>query len=163
MSNSLRAALTGVCLLLLGAIACTMLHLYGVDKGAPWHPYVRAMNGDHKWLFATALVVYGCLLGVTHTAPALYLGEVLDGLHNDSQCKEAANGIWNTGWELGGSVGFIVAGFAETDSWRQQQYVLTNLGTAVVVAAGAFLLLACTVRPRDERKHAEEKSRALEA
>ena len=32
-------------------------------------------------------------------------------------------GIWNTGWELGGSLGFIAAGFAETDSWRQQQYV----------------------------------------
>lgn len=153
MSGKVRHAVSGFSLLLLGGVACTLLHSYGVDKSAPWADYVRIANGEYKWLFIGMLVVYGCVLGVTHTAPALYLGEVLDGLEDDAQCKEAANGIWNTGWEAGGSLGFIAAGLAETDSWRQQQYVLTNLGSCVVVATGAFLLLSCSVRDRrDERK-----------
>jgi len=162
MGNASRAAVSGVSLLLLGGMACTLLHMYGLDKNAPWAEQLRVLNGEHRFVFVGALVVYGWLLGVTHTAPALYLGEVLDGLNNDVQCKEAANGIWNTGWELGGSLGFIAAGFAETDSWRQQQYVLSNLGTAVVVAAGVFLLIACTVRQREKGRDLDEKGRALE-
>merc|ERR1719386_510762 len=113
-----------------------MLHTYGADLNHQHHggygSCIAYLNGDNHALFYSFLICYGVLLGLTHTAPALYLGEVLDSLEEDSQCKQAANGIWNTGWEAGGSLGFIAAGVASTDSWREEQEVLTNLGMCVV-------------------------------
>ena len=38
------------------------------------------------------------------------------------------NGIFNTCWELGGSLGFILAGFASQHDWRQEQFVLGACG-----------------------------------
>jgi len=138
-----RVALSGMSLVLLGALACVILRSYGVDKAHTWYAeFFIWMNGSTRVTFYAFLVFYGVLLGLTHTAPALYLGEVLDSLDEDAKCKQAANGIWNTAWELGGSIGFIAAGAPDTDSWRQEQSVLTSLGSCVIVAAGVFFAVS---------------------
>jgi hypothetical protein len=150
MSFASRASLTGGSLLVLGGMASILLHSYGADANihASWHAsWIAYLNGSNHTFFYSLLVTYGVLLGVTHTAPALYLGEVLDSLEEDSQCKQAANGLWNTGWEAGGSLGFIAAGVASTDSWREEQAVLTSLGMCVVVSAAVFMAMSYTARP----------------
>jgi hypothetical protein len=138
-----RVALSGISMILLGALACVILRAYGIDKTPTWYAeFFIWMNGSSRVMFYSSLVVYGVLLGLTHTAPALYLGEVLDGLDEDAKCKQAANGIWNTAWEFGGSIGFIAAGAPDTDSWRQEQSVLTSIGSSVIVAAAVFFAVS---------------------
>jgi hypothetical protein len=148
-----RVALSGISLILLGALACVILRAYGIDKTPTWYAeFFIWMNGSTRVTFYAFLVLYGVLLGLTHTAPALYLGEVLDSLEEDAQCKQAANGIWNTAWEFGGSIGFIAAGAPDTDSWRQEQSVLTSIGSCVLVAAGVFFAVSWNATPPSETK-----------
>lgn len=148
-----RVALSGISLILLGVLACVILRAYGIDKTPTWYAeFFIWMNGSTRVMFYAFLVFYGVLLGLTHTAPALYLGEVLDSLDEDAKCKQAANGIWNTAWELGGSIGFIAAGAPDTDSWRQEQSVLASIGSCVVVAAGVFFAVSWNATPPVETK-----------
>jgi len=148
-----RVALSGISLILLGGLACVILRAYGIDKSPTWYAeFFIWMNGSTRVMFYSFLVFYGVLLGLTHTAPALYLGEVLDGLDEDAKCKQAANGIWNTAWEFGGSIGFIAAGAPDTDSWRQEQNVLASLGSSVIVAAGVFFAVSWNATPPVETK-----------
>jgi len=147
-----RHCLVAFSLIGLGSVAWIMLFTYGVDQTIPLASWVHWFNGGHHYLFYGTLVIYGVLLGVTHTAPALYLGEVLEEMEEDANCKSAANGIWNTGWEAGGSLGFLVAGYADVDSWRQEQGVLSNLGTCLFVAAGLFMLMAFSIPQKDPEK-----------
>jgi hypothetical protein len=143
-----RVALSGISLILLGALACVILRAYGIDRQPTWYAeFFIWLNGGSRVTFYAFLVLYGVLLGVTHTAPALYLGEVLDGLGEDSKCKEAANGIWNTAWEFGGSIGFIAAGQPDTDSWRQQTSTLASIGSCVIVSAMVFFAVSWNATP----------------
>jgi hypothetical protein len=151
-----RVAISGISLILLGALACVVLRAYGIDKSPTWYAeFFIWANGSTRVTFYACLVFYGVLLGLTHTGPALYLGEVLDGLDEDAQCKQAANGLWNTAWEFGGSIGFIAAGAPDTDSWRQEQSVLTSIGSCVIVAAGVFFAVSWNATPVVETKHAK--------
>merc|ERR1719426_570190 len=148
-----RVALSGLSLILLGGLACFILRAYGIDKTPTWYAeFFIWINGGTRVMFYASLVFYGVLLGLTHTAPALYLGEVLDGLEEDAKCKQAANGIWNTAWEFGGSIGFIAAGAPDTDSWRQEQSVLTSIGSSVIVSAGVFFAVSWNATPPVETK-----------
>jgi predicted MFS family arabinose efflux permease len=142
MSSNTQVVTVGTSLFLLGCISCIMLYSWGVDKEVPLHGVIDWVNQDHHYMFYICLVVYGVLLGLTHTGASLYLGEVIEDLQ-DERSKGSANGIWNTGWEAGGSIGFFVAGFASTDSWREEQTVLTGLGIAVFLSTAAFIVLVC--------------------
>jgi len=147
-----KAILVTISLFLLGATACIMLYAWGQSKSVPGRDLITYLNnagGDetdasgvprHHYLFLVCLVFYGILLGVTHTAAALYLSDVIDSMSH-VKAKDSANGIWNTGWELGGSLGFVVAGAADTDSWHQEQRVLQWLGLLVILSGAAFVLL----------------------
>merc|ERR1719316_32047 len=142
MSANVQVVTVGTSLFLLGCISCIMLYSWGVDKSVPGAAVIDWVNHDHHYMFYICLVVYGILLGLTHTGASLYLGEVIEEL-SDERSKGSANGIWNTGWEAGGSIGFFAAGFADTDSWREEQSVLTGLGIAVFVSTAAFIILVC--------------------
>jgi len=146
-----KAIWVTVSLLLLGVIACVMLYSWGTSKSVAvrdWITYLNNGGSDetkdgaprHHYLFLLCLGIYGVLLGITHTAAALYLSEVIDSM-DYVKAKDSANGIWNTGWELGGSLGFVVAGAADTNSWHQEQRVLQWLGLVVIMAGAAFVLL----------------------
>lgn len=139
-SRNARLIIVAGSLFLLGCVACTMLYTWGYEThhDLPISPAISYVNNGHHYAFYGCLGLYGVLLGLTHTGASLYLGEVIEEL-SDERSKGAANGVWNTGWELGGSIGFAVAGIAETDSWKQEQNVLTALGCLVFAACGAFL------------------------
>jgi len=145
MSANVQVVLVGTSLFLLGCISCIMLYSWGVDKDFVGEPLIDWVNQDRHYAFNICLVVYGILLGLTHTGASLYLGEVIEELQ-DERSKGSANGIWNTGWEAGGSIGFFAAGFASTDSWREEQSVMTGLGIAVFVSTAAFIVLVCRRR-----------------
>merc|ERR1719482_721151 len=140
LSRNARLIIVAGSLFFLGCIACTMLYTWGYEThhDLPISPAISYVNNGHHYAFYGCLGIYGILLGLTHTGASLYLGEVFEEL-SDERSKGAANGVWNTGWELGGSIGFAVAGVADTDSWKQEQNVLTALGCLVFAACGAFL------------------------
>lgn len=142
MSSAVQVIIVGTSLFLLGCNSCIMLYSWGVGKDFVFSGVIDWVNQDRHILFYICLVVYGILLGLTHTGASLYLGEVIEELQ-DERSKGSANGIWNTGWEAGGSIGFFAAGFASTDSWREEQNVLTGLGIAVFVSTAAFIVLVC--------------------
>merc|ERR1719426_503747 len=50
------------------------------------------------------LFAYGLCLGLTHTPAAYLLGNAVDA-YEDAAAQDAVNGIFNTCWELGGSLG----------------------------------------------------------
>lgn len=147
MSEGFRAGYVAANLLFLGVIACVMLLSFGVDKDSSYIATIGWLNDSshgHHYLFLVCLFVYGMLLGITHTAASLYLGEVIEGC-SDERSKGAANGVWNTGWELGGSLGFVIAGSAATNSWREEQSVLTSLGYVLILAS--IILVVVSTRP----------------
>jgi len=69
----------------------------------------------HKTLNAlyVGLALYGVCLGLTHTPAALLLADAVE--HEEGKAKDAVNGIWNTMWEAGGSVGFLLGGLLAED------------------------------------------------
>merc|ERR1719482_2052408 len=93
------------------------------------------LHSTNHEVFYMVLAVYGVLLGATHTPASYYLGDVVDNLE-DTASKDAANGCWNTAWELGGSIGFLLAGIPDTTKWREEQQVI--LGCCGVLVMGAF-------------------------
>merc|ERR1719221_1415522 len=73
----------------------------------------------HKTINALymGLVMYGICLGLTHTPAALLLADAIE--HEEGRAKDAVNGIWNTMWEAGGSVGFLLGGLIAEDYAHQ--------------------------------------------
>jgi len=148
MTSRAKAVWVTFSLFFLGLIACVMLYSWGASHTIPVRDWIEYLNNageenpatQHHYLFLVCLVFYGALLGITHEAAALYLAEVVDSMEF-AKAKAATNGIWNTGWELGGSLGFVVAGAADTDSWHQEQRVLQWLGLLAIVAGASFVLL----------------------
>jgi hypothetical protein len=90
------------------------------------------------YLFYALLVLYGLSLGATHTPASYFIGAYIDSLE-DTASKDAANGIWNTMWELGGSIGFLLASFPNTTKWWEEATFLACLGCVIVLASIAFL------------------------
>mmetsp|Transcript_36439 Transcript_36439/g.72058 ORF Transcript_36439/g.72058 Transcript_36439/m.72058 type:complete len:509 (-) Transcript_36439:29-1555(-) len=86
------------------------------------------------WLFGMACA--GCF------TPAGYLlGEYVDTLQNAAS-KDAANGIWNTLWEVGGCMGIALSGIPNTRSWMEEQLLMATLGFIIMVCAVAFFHLS---------------------
>jgi len=85
-----------------------------------------------------ALFAYGICLGMTHTPAALLLADVID--HEEGAAKEAVNGVWNTMWEAGGSLGFLLGGLL-AEHYHEQMSLLTAYAIACAVAAGCMLAI----------------------
>jgi len=113
------------CLSVLGVAAWSVLAVVSYTK-------------DTRALYA-ALLVYGACLGLTHTPAALLLADAID--HEEGAAKEAANGIWNTMWEAGGSLGFLLGGFL-AHNYSSQLELTTVYSVCCVVSAGAMLMMA---------------------
>mmetsp|Transcript_39676 Transcript_39676/g.71221 ORF Transcript_39676/g.71221 Transcript_39676/m.71221 type:complete len:487 (-) Transcript_39676:44-1504(-) len=62
---------------------------------------------DSTTLFCT-FAAYGFGAGLAFTAAAQLIADVVD--HEEGFFKDAANGLWNTWWEAGGSLGFFLGG-----------------------------------------------------
>merc|ERR1719401_1577172 len=81
----------------------------------------------HKTINALymGLALYGVCLGLTHTPAALLLADAVE--HEEGRAKDVVNGIWNTMWEAGGSLGFLLGGLFGHHYEEQIQIMLTYL------------------------------------
>ena len=89
-------------------------------------------------MFYLCLALYGFSLGATHTPATYFIGAYVDTIE-DTASKDAANGIWNTMWEFGGSVGFLFGSFPDNSKWWEEATYLAGLGCLVVLTSIAFL------------------------
>merc|ERR1719191_1057768 len=108
------------------------------------------------WNLWGTLAVYGCFLGLTHTPAALLLADAIE--HEEREAaKDAVNGIWNTMWEAGGSLGFLLGGLL-AHSYNEQ----VNLMTAYVItcALAAAMMLAVANWPTTERRGSRDIPKA---
>jgi MFS family permease len=106
---------------------------------------VTQMAGLNETVFMTGLACYGIFLGLTITPSSFMLGEFVDSLR-DSQSKDVANGIWNTLWEMGGSVGFFLAGIPKSNDWRGEQTVISISSITLIIAAIGFFYINDIIR-----------------
>lgn len=100
---------------------------------------VGLMDFTSHEAFYTFLFAYGIFLGLTHTPAAYLLGNAVD-TYEDAAAQDAVNGMFNTCWELGGSLGFVLSGWASQHDWRQEQMVLGTCGSVVGLSACLFIL-----------------------
>lgn len=124
---NVRTWLVGVWLAMLGCFAGFMILSYEL-----FHPD----NGIT--MFYLCLGLYGFSLGATHTPATYFLGMYVDSL-DDTSSKDAANGLWNTMWEFGGSLGFLLGSFPDSSKWWEEATYLAGLGCLVVLASILFL------------------------
>jgi predicted MFS family arabinose efflux permease len=119
----------------LGAAAAGVLSAYKIN----WHmdKFGLADFTRHE-AFYVFLFTYGVFLGLTHTPASYLLGNAIDKF-GDASAQDAVNGIFNTCWELGGSIGFLCSGLASRHSWHEEQAVLGCCASAVGVGALLFV------------------------
>lgn len=108
-------------------------------------PLTQAAKSYSLVVFMMCLAIYGIFLGLTITPSSFLLGEFVDSL-KDSQCKDVANGLWNTVWELGGSVGFFVSGIPRSNDWKSEELVISTSSITLIVAAFGFFIVTDLIR-----------------
>mmetsp|Transcript_65188 Transcript_65188/g.142038 ORF Transcript_65188/g.142038 Transcript_65188/m.142038 type:complete len:475 (-) Transcript_65188:78-1502(-) len=102
--------------------------------------------GKHRNYLWLSLFAYGTCLGLTHTPAALLLADAIE--HEDGVAKDAINGIWNTMWEAGGSLGFLLGGVL-AENYRGQIHLLTAYcGVCILAAMG---MMATTLWPSNDK------------
>lgn len=114
------------CILLLGVSTWMSFHVFSYYASEPL-------------LWAT-FAGYGFCAGLTFTAAAQLIAEVVD--HQTGHAKDAANGLWNTMWEFGGSTGFFLGGFIAhhyTDQmWLTTRYMICSIVvSAIMITVGS--------------------------
>jgi MFS family permease len=125
-----RVLFSAICLVVLGTAA--------------WCVFLVATYMKRWWVLIIALSFYGASLGLTFTPAALLLADDIE--HQDGKAKEAVNGIWNTMWEAGGSLGFFLGGFLAED-YDGQVSLMAGYFFCCLVTAG--LMLAIATLPRE--------------
>lgn len=106
---------------------CIML--MGLTTWASFH--VAYYYKDETALFGT-FAAYGFCAGLTFTSAAQLIAEVVD--HAEGHAKDAANGLWNTMWEFGGSTGFAAGGFLAHHYHDQMSLTTWYLMASITVA-----------------------------
>jgi len=110
-----------------------------------WSMFLVSSMYHHQVALFAGLVGYGVCLGVTHTPAALLLGDAVE--HEDGVAKDAVNGIWNTMWEAGGSLGFLLGGLLAED-YRKQLNLFASYVLLCAFCAVSMLMMGGF---RDER------------
>lgn len=149
MSEKARAKFVAGSLVALGGFSVLALLTYAMKYPATmkrsrsaWdelqdRPNVVHVGTDASILFQLCLSLYGITLGFTHTPAAFYIGEVVDNFA-DPAAKDTANGIWNSMWEFGGSIGFL-AGGAFAHSYEGELTVAVLFACCCCVASAGLL------------------------
>lgn len=110
------------CILLLGVATWVSFHVY-------------AYYGNETMLIGS-FATYGLFAGLAFTSAAQLIAEVVD--KSEGHAKDAANGMWNTMWELGGSTGFALGGFL-AHHYSDQQALTTKYLIASMTVAFAMI------------------------
>jgi len=111
---------------------------------------VASYNKSQPLLWC-ALAMYGACLGLTHTPAALLLADAIEHEEQESS-KDAVNGIWNTMWEAGGSIGFLLGGLLAEEHAEQLELTLVY-AFICVVAAGGLMAVAYWPEDKSARNH----------
>jgi len=119
-----QVAFSSQCIMLLGVTACMSFHVAYYYK-------------DETVLYGT-FAGYGFCAGLSFTAAAQLIAEVVDSA--EGHTKDAANGIWNTMWEVGGSTGFFLGGFL-AHHYKDQMMLITRCAICAVVTAICMLVV----------------------
>lgn len=90
--------------------------------------------GESSLFFTLAL--YGTCLGMCHTPAALLIAEAIEE-GGDGPAGDVANGIWNTMWEAGGSVGFLMGGLL-SHSYFSQLRLMGGVCVVCLISASTF-------------------------
>jgi len=120
-----RIIFTAVWISLLGLSGWCLFAVYGYNKSV-------------NYLYA-ALVFYGVCLGATHTPAALLLSEAIES-ESKAATKDAVNGIWNTMWEAGGSLGFLLGGLL-AHHYNEQVNLAMSYAVCTVIAGVVLAFL----------------------
>jgi len=133
----------------LGIVASTLLLSF--MRGGPWESLIMPVQEcfdrecePHKhssFLFYVWLALFGIASAGCFTPATYLIGEYVDFLQ-DSASKDAANAVWNTLWEVGGSAGLALGGIPSTRSWFQEQMLLVCMGIAITAAAIVFMMVS---------------------
>merc|ERR1740116_835422 len=104
-----------------------------------WCVFITTAYCKHENVLWAGLLTYGVCLGLTHTPAALLLADAIE--HEEGRAKDAVNGIWNTMWEAGGSLGFLLGGLLAED-YSGQVRLLGGCAVCCILGAGAMLAVA---------------------
>jgi len=104
-----------------------------------WLVFITATYSKNTNHLVVGLVLYGLCLGLTHTPATLFLGLAIE--KEDGVGKDAVNGIWNTMWEAGGSLGFLLGGLLAED-YGDQIDLVTGCAVCCLISAGLMLMVA---------------------
>jgi len=111
------------CLVLLGATTWMGFHV------AYYYKVETALFGT--------FAAYGLCAGLAFTCAAQLIADVVN--RAEGHAKDAANGIWNTCWEFGGSTGFAMGGFLAHHYHEQMTmttcFMVCCIATAVCMVA----------------------------
>jgi len=116
---------SAVWLLLLGIVA--------------WSVFAMVSLNPAYTTLALALVGYGVCMGLTNTPANLLAASVID--IEKGAAKDAANGIFQTMWEAGGSLGFLLGG-AFAERYHEQMGLLTGCAIFCAITAVAMFLVS---------------------
>jgi len=106
---------------------------------AAWSVILTAAVYKHQAVLVTNLLIYGVALGFTQTPSALLLAEVVD--RESGRAKDVVNGVWNTMWEAGGSLGFLLGGALAKD-YSHQLLLFASYTGICGIAAGCMLSIS---------------------
>jgi MFS family permease len=104
-----------------------------------WCVFITNSYSRSEMMLRVALAFYGACLGFTHTPAALLLADAVE--HEEGKAKDAVNGIWNTMWEAGGSLGFLLGGLL-AENYNDQVNLMTAYVVCCILAAGMMLAVA---------------------
>jgi len=104
-----------------------------------WLVFITASYSKNTNYLLVGLVMYGLCLGLTHTPATLFLGLAIE--KEDGVGKDAVNGIWNTMWEAGGSLGFLLGGLLAED-YGDQIDLVTGCAACCLICAVLMLMVA---------------------
>merc|ERR1719252_6628 len=99
-------------------------------------PHKHSSSLFYLWLVLFGIASAGCFTPATY-----FIGEYVDFLQ-DSASKDAANAVWNTLWEVGGSAGLALGGLPSTRSWWQEELLMAFLGIVLCACAIAFFIVS---------------------
>jgi len=140
-----KTARNNVVCLAMAILACVAGSVLTSYRGNLDLQHVGLVDISKHELFYVFLALYGVALGLTHTPANFLLAEAVDAFTGAS-AQDAVNGIFNTCWELGGSLGFVFAGWASVHSTRQEQLVLGFGSLAVMVGMFGFIWVSETTQ-----------------
>jgi len=107
--------------------------------GMAWCVFITTTYCKHENVLWAGLLTYGVCLGLTHTPAALLLADAIE--HEEGRAKDAVNGIWNTMWEAGGSLGFLLGGLL-AENYDGQLRLLSGCSVCCVFSAAVMLAIA---------------------